>query len=326
VAAASDYLDRARAALWEKESFSFIPDRDLPAPDAPADQGPGPPVAFVGFPSDYSLAFLFALLQMDVRLAGVVTSPGAHPSILGDNALSRIAEHLQVPLIRAWRVNDEHSLMQLSALAADAFVMASFDQIIGSRALHIPRHGWLNIHPSLLPEYRGPEPVYWAIADGASDTGITLHRAVPKVDAGPILAQRSVPIAVTDTAGTLTRRLAAAGVELLPGAVEAMLRDEPGRQPDLSRGTYRPSVGHRLLEGAANAEEADRMVRAGMPNMPAWSRNEDHPLYVFRARRVSADGSRAPALHYADGDLELVTTSRTCHCHHDVPDCPHREA
>ena len=63
--------------------------------------------------------------------------------------------------------------------------MASFDQIIGSRALGVPTHGWMNIHPSALPARRGPEPVYWTIADGDPVAGITLHRAVPKVDAGP---------------------------------------------------------------------------------------------------------------------------------------------
>ena len=62
--------------------------------------------------------------------------------------------------------------------------MASFDQIVGARALALPKHGWLNVHPSLLPAYRGPEPVYWAIADGVAVTGISMHKAAPKVDSG----------------------------------------------------------------------------------------------------------------------------------------------
>jgi len=78
--------------------------------------------------------------------------------------------------------------------------MASFDQIVGARALAMPKHGWLNVHPSLLPAYRGPEPVYWAIADGAPVTGISMHKAAPKVDSGPVLAQTSVPILPADTA------------------------------------------------------------------------------------------------------------------------------
>src|SRR5438105_3241138 len=111
------------------------------SPPATLAPGRGPALVFAGFPSDYSLGFLFALLQLDVRVVGIVTSPGAHPAILGDNALSRIAGHLGVPLLRAWRINDEHSRMSLAALHPDAVVMASFDQIVGHRALEIPMHG-----------------------------------------------------------------------------------------------------------------------------------------------------------------------------------------
>ena len=152
-------------------------------------------MAFAGFPSDFSLAFLLRLLQLDVHPVGIITSPGAHPAILGDNALSRIADHLGIPLIRAWRINDEHSRFELDELGLDAVVMASFDQIVGARALALPKHGWLNVHPSLLPAYRGPEPVYWAIADGVAVTGISMHKAAPKVDcrAGPRAGAGSDP-------------------------------------------------------------------------------------------------------------------------------------
>ena len=325
MATESPYLDAAREALWARQSFSFIPDRDLPPPTTVVGPASGPRVAFAGFPSDYSLGFLLALLELDVQLCGIVTSPGAHPAILGDNALSRIGDHVGVPLVRAWRVNDEHSQLQLASLRAETIVMASFDQIVGAKALRIPPRGWMNIHPSLIPEYRGPEPVYWAIADGAARTGITLHRAAPKVDSGPILEQAEVVIGDTDTAGTLTRKLVAAGVELLPPAVDKLLTGVLGTPPDMSRSTYRPSVGHRLLESAASAREAERMVRAGMPNMPAWSRDEGSPVYVFSARVLDGP-AHGPSIPYADGTLELLSTSGTCHCHHNLADCPHRRS
>ena len=322
----SPYLEHAREALWRRDVFTFIPDRDLPAPPSTLAPGRGPALVFAGFPSDYSLGFLFALLQLDVRVVGIVTSPGAHPAILGDNALSRIAGHLGVPLLRAWRINDEHSRMSLAALHPDAVVMASFDQIVGHRALEIPMHGWLNVHPSLLPAYRGPEPVYWALAEGARETGITLHRAVARVDAGPILAQATVPIRDDDTAGTLTKRLVAEGVELLPAALEGILTDAPGASPDMSRSSYRSSVGHRSLREAGSAVEAERLVRAGSPNMLTWAEVDGHRVYATAARIVTSDRTPAhPVLEYPDGKLELVATAPTCRCHHDVTDCPHRE-
>jgi methionyl-tRNA formyltransferase len=326
MAVVSAYLDSAREELWARSSFSFIPDRRLPPPSGTAQRsGPaGPRLLFAGFPSDYSLAFLYALLRLDVDLRGIVTSPGAHPAILGDNALSQVAEHLGIPILRLWRVNDEHARTDMAALDVDGAVMASFDQIIGARALAIPRHGWLNIHPSPLPRYRGPEPIYWTIADGAPDAGITLHRAAPRFDAGPILAQRILPVAADETAGTLTRKLCAAGIEALPEALDKLLRDDPGEMPDMEQATYRTSVGHRDLRGARSAAEAERMVRAGIPNMPAFVEVDGRPVYVMSARRLD-ECENSPGLRWDDGALQLIETRDACGCHHDAADCPHRE-
>src|SRR6202165_6366478 len=116
MATSSAYLDSVGRDLWAREVFTFIPYRDLPSPPGTITPGAGPRVAFAGFPSDFSLAFLLRLLQLDVQPVGIITSPGAHPAILGDNALSRIADHLGIPLLRAWRINDENSRMHLARL------------------------------------------------------------------------------------------------------------------------------------------------------------------------------------------------------------------
>jgi methionyl-tRNA formyltransferase len=324
MATTSDWLTAAERELWSRESFSFIPDRRLPDPEGVPEIGAGPRVVFAGFPSDYSLALLLALLHLEVEPVGIVTSPGAHPAILGTNALAQIADHLSIPLLRDWRINDEHARQDIADLRPALGVIASFDQILGARTLAIPIHGWLNIHPSALPAYRGPEPIYWTIADGATEGGITLHRAVPKFDAGPIVAQRRLEPAPDDTAGTLTRRLCRLGSDALGEAVAAMLADDPGVVPDLSAGSYRPSVGHRHLGAATSAAEAERMVRAGVPNMPAWTEVEGHPIFVTQAR-VVGDCDAAAGLRYPDGCLQLLETAVACGCHHDDPHCPHRE-
>lgn len=324
MATVSPALDDVRNALWERGEFSFIPDRDFPALDGAAHSGGGPRLLFAGFPSDYSLAFLLALLQLDVSVVGLLTSPGAHEAILGDNALSRIADHLGIPLLRAWRVNDEHSILDLTALDIDGVVMASFDQIIRSRALAVPEHGWMNIHPSALPARRGPEPVYWTIADGDSVAGITLHRAVPKVDAGPMLAQRTTEVSADDTSGTLTRRLCELGTGALAGAVDGLLNDSPGEPIDLDGATYAPSVGHRHIDSAPSADAGLRLIRAGVPNMPAWTLVDGRVAYVLRAHLGSPhDGG--PAVEFADGAIVLDELRQECGCHHNLVSCPHRQ-
>lgn len=324
MATLSPALDQVRDALWERTEFSFIPDRDLPALAGNAEPSQGPRVLFAGFPSDYSLSFLLALLQLDVEVVGLLTSPGAHEAILGDNALSRIADHLGVPLLRAWRVNDEHSILDLTALRLDGVVMASFDQIIGSRALGIPVHGWMNIHPSALPARRGPEPVYWTIADGDAIAGITLHRAVPKVDAGPILAQRTVEVSPDDTSGSLTRRLCELGTAALGEAVERLLTDFPGDPVDMTGATYAPSVGHRHVDAAPSAAAGLRMIRAGVPNMPAWTLVDGQVAYVLAAH-LGEPAQEQPGIVFADGKIAIDELRRQCGCHHNLVSCPHRQ-
>jgi methionyl-tRNA formyltransferase len=325
VGTTSPALDDVRANLWQRREFSFIPDRDLPALTGTAHTPVGTRILFAGFPSDYSLAFLLALLQLeDIQVVALLTSPGAHEAILGDNALSRIADHIGVPLLRAWRVNDEHTILDLAALDLDGVVMASFDQIIGARALAVPRHGWMNIHPSALPARRGPEPVYWTIADGDPVAGITLHRAVPKVDAGPMLAQRTVRVADDDTSGTLARRLCEVGVAALGQALSGLLTDWPGDPIDLSEATYAPSVGRRHLDSAPSAAAALRMVRAGVPNMPAWTTVDGRPAYV-RAAHAGAPRPGQPGIDLADGPIALDEISHQCGCHHNLISCPHRQ-
>jgi methionyl-tRNA formyltransferase len=324
VATVSPALDGVRHALWERTEFSFIPDRNMDALPGTAQPSGGPRVLFAGFPSDYSLSFLLALLELDIEVVGLLTSPGAHEAILGDNALSRIADHLGVPLLRAWRVNDEHSILDLAALRLDGVVMASFDQIVGSRALGVPRHGWMNIHPSALPARRGPEPVYWTIADGDPIAGITLHRAVPKVDAGPILAQRTTQVSPTDTSGTLTRRLCELGTAVLSEAVGRLLNDSPGDPIDMTGATYAPSVGHRHIDSAPSVDAGLRLVRAGVPNMPAWTLVGGRVAYVFAAH-AGAAAQGQPSIRLSDGEITIDEFRGQCGCHHNLVSCPHRQ-
>lgn len=320
----SDVLAAVEADLWARDSFSFIPDRTWPMPpDGPqAGNGTGPRVLFVGLPSDYSVAFLLALLRLPVQVVGIVTSPLCHPAVAAQNIFDTIGACAGVPVLRPARVNSAEGRQALAALDPDAAVMASFDQIVRADALAIPRHGWLNLHPSLLPAYRGPEPVYWAVAEAAPTAGITAHRAVPVFDAGPILAQRSAPVHPVDTSGTLARRLTEAGAAMLGDAVEALLRGDEGRVFDVDPSMYRPSVGHRLLSAAPTAVEAERLVRAGNPDLPAWTPGVAGPSYVLAARIVaSGEGS----LRFPDGDLLVEAASAHCRCVPALGPCDRQE-
>ena len=312
-AASSPWLQAVAAGLWRLPSFRMVPDLVLPAPPAAA-AGPAvagrPRVVFTGFPSHFSVALLLALLQIEVEVVGLVTSPDAHPVVRADNALSQVAHHLGVPLLRLARVNDPDSVSQLAALRPDLGFMASFNQILHAAALAVPRLGWINVHPSLLPSYRGPEPVYWAIVNGEAETGITIQRVAPSIDMGPVLWQERAAIGPDDTNGTLSRRLTALAARALPGVVARALAGDPGAPLAPGAGSYYTSVRHRRLDEAPTARVAERMVRAGNPNMAAAAPVHDRIELVLRAEVVAADDpAKGPRLRFPDGDLRLLETA-----------------
>ncbi len=331
---ASTYLAKVEEWLWKKPEFRMVPDLRIPfSPDplsAPISTPPagGPRVGFAGFPSDYSLALLLSLLRSGVSLTGIATSLGANPAIAGENALSQIADHLGVPLLRLARVNDYDSLVALERLKSEMFVVASFDQILGQRALSIPPKGWVNIHPSLLPLYRGPEPIYWAIVQGELESGVSFQRVARGIDAGPLLAQVKVEVKDDDTTGTLTRRVTEVGTRETPDVMRRALDGAPGQPMDLEAGSYYTSVGHRRIDRVDSVVLAERLVRAGNPNMLAATSCGGRLCYVVRVRRVEAvDMTLGPRLTYPDGDLILEETVDRCGCHHGEPigSCPHDE-
>ena len=201
----------------------------------------GPRVVFFGIPSDYGTAFLLHLIEKRINLVAVVCSTRwqrTHPKA---DLIARIAGYLGRPVEVTADANSEAFVRCLSAYEPDIVVMASFDQILTAPTLAVPTRGWLNVHPSLLPRHRGPEPIYWTIVNGDRDAGITVHQTVPRIDAGPILAQRRVAVYDEDTAGTLSKRLVTEGLGALD---ETLARLQEGRadaiRPQVDGGSYEP--------------------------------------------------------------------------------------
>lgn len=156
-------------------------------------------------------------------------------------------------------------------LAPDLVLSVFYRDLLSARVLAAGRLAALNLHPSLLPAYRGRAPINWVLVNGETETGITLHHMTAKADAGDIVAQRAVPIAPRDTALSLYLKVEQAGIELL---AEALPLVEAGRAPripqDLSRSTYfgrrRPEDGR--IDWSWPAARIDGLVRAVAPPWP----------------------------------------------------------
>lgn len=171
-------------------------------------------------------------------------------------------------------LNSPAGLAFLARCAPDLLVSAFFDQRLGAAALAAPAHGCLNIHPALLPEFRGVDPVLQARLARAGSLGVTVHWMSPALDAGAILAQRTVPIAPAASVLEATAELFAAGAELLAANAGRIARRDPGA-PQKSGGSYQSwptrrevralrALGIALLRGADLARLAGRSAARGI--------------------------------------------------------------
>jgi methionyl-tRNA formyltransferase len=311
------WLDELADALWSKRQFSMVP-IDYEAVPARPYSGPalsteGLRIVFVGIPSDYGTSFLLHLVRQRANLVAVVCSTRwqrTHPKA---DLIARIAGHLGRPVEVAANANALPFSRTLKRYEPDLMVMASFDQILSPEPLGVPRLGWMNIHPSLLPRHRGPEPIYWAIVQGDTQTGITLHWTVPRIDAGPILDQRRVAIEADDTSGTLCKRIVRTGLKALDDTVLRLERgDHPARPAVAGQGSYEPPVRPVVLDWASPYEEIDRLVRAGQPDQP--------PSFIERAERRYVTGVALvrPRVKEPVGLLELGESQALAACRDQV--------
>jgi methionyl-tRNA formyltransferase len=160
-----------------------------------------------------------------------------------------------VPATTVASVNSGATQAMLEALRPDLIVTCHFDQILTAETIATARLGGINLHPSLLPLHRGPMPCFWAAADGNNEFGVTVHRLVPRIDAGPILAQRAVAPPGGATVSGIARALHLAGAELLLQVLDEIAEER-------ERGLEMPAMPYRgFPDRAALTAAVKRGVR-----------------------------------------------------------------
>jgi methionyl-tRNA formyltransferase len=185
-----------------------------------------------------------------------------------------------------------------------------YRSMLPPQLLQLARWGALNMHGSLLPRYRGRAPVNWAIANGETRTGATLHYMVARPDAGPIVAQQAVPIGPNDDALTVSMAVAAAAAQILGSTLPSMaLGPPPGRPMDLAAGSY--FSGRTPEDGRIEPEwpgmRVHAMIRAVAPPFPGAYVTVGKRRVVFVSSHLTGEPARhpdaAPCLYVTDGQL-----------------------
>jgi len=182
-------------------------------------------IVFCGTPQFAVPPLQFLLQQTDFEVAGVFTQPD-RPRGRGQevsfSAVKEAALSRNLPVFHPAKIRAPEAEEQVRSLAPDAVVIVAYGQIIPARLLSIPRLGWINLHASLLPKYRGAAPTNWAIAKGESVTGNTTMRIDAGMDTGDMLLQQELTISPDETAPELAARLSQAGAGLLAESLRGL--------------------------------------------------------------------------------------------------------
>jgi len=256
---------------------------------------------FAGTP-EAAVPSLRALLQSRHEVAAVLTRPDA-PAGRGRRLLrspvGALADEAGIPVLTPRRLAEPGFLDALRALAPDCAVIVAYGALVPRAALDVPRFGWVNLHFSLLPAWRGAAPVQAALRHGDPITGAATFRLEEGLDTGPVYGVVTEAVVPTDTAGDLLGRLAVSGAALLAVTVDGIADGTLEARPQPAEGvSYAPkvTVDDARVDWAAPAAAVDRLVRSVTPEPGAWT--------TFRGERLGL-GPVRPIDPGDPGDLEL---------------------
>ena len=255
-------------------------------------------IVFLGTPA-FAVPSLRRLVDEGQEIAAVFTQPdrpagrGRRPS---PPAVKEAARELGLPVRQPEGMSDPSVLAELASLSPEAGVGVAYGQILRREVLEIPPKGVLNVHPALLPRHRGASPIPAAILAGDLETGVTIILMDPGMDTGPILAQRSLPIDDSDTAGALTEKLADVAADLVAETLPRWLRGEIDPRPqDHQLATKAPLLKkeHGAIDWALPAVDIWRRVRAYNPWPGAYTTMDGGLLRVWQAWPLPGSGAMA---------------------------------
>jgi methionyl-tRNA formyltransferase len=265
-------------------------------------------IVFGGTP-DVAIPSLDALAGSRHELVAVVTRPDA-PSGRGKkltaSPVAQRAAELGIEVLKPQRPRDEEFVARLTELAPDCCPVVAYGALLPQRVLDIPQHGWVNLHFSLLPAWRGAAPVQHAILAGDKTTGATTFRIVLELDAGPVFAAVTEPIRPDDTAGDLLHRLSVSGARLLvttlDGIEDGTLTPTPQPESDgqLSYAS-KISVDDARIDWKEPADVVDRLIRACFPAPGAWT--------TFEGERFKINSTRISDAVLPPGVLDVTKRS-----------------
>jgi methionyl-tRNA formyltransferase len=275
-------------------------------------------IVFMGTP-EFAVASLDALVSAGYNIVGVITAPDK-PAGRGmkvtESAVKKYASNKGLRLLQPEKLRDPGFLEELKSLQADLQIVVAF-RMLPEIVWNMPRLGTINLHGSLLPQYRGAAPINWAIINGEKETGVTTFKLKHDIDTGDILLQESFPIESHETAGDVHDRMKEIGAQLLvktvKGITDGTLQEIPqdtitGSTPDdAKRIKHAPKITTSTcsIDWKKSAEEIYDLVRGLSPYPAAFTELGDKSIKIFRCEKEFLIPSSKPGRWESDGKTYL---------------------
>lgn len=257
-------------------------------------------IIYMGTP-DFAVPSLEALIKAGYEITLVVTQPDRQKGRGKEVAMSPVKEcalKYNIPVFQPLKIKDKENVDILRKYEADIMVVAAFGQILSEEILNMTKYGCINIHASLLPEYRGAAPIQWAVLDGKKKTGVTIQQMAKGVDTGDILAVSETEIGKEDTGESMFDRLMELGAELL---IKTLPDIENGKvvpiKQDEAKATHAGKITKEmgLINWNDSAEKIERYVR-GLNSWPsAYTVFKNKTLKIWKSELTSCeDNAKKP--------------------------------
>lgn len=269
---------------------------------------------------EFAVPGLSAVIAGRWEIKAVVTQPdkpaGRHLDI-EPTPVRKFALSAGIPVLQPENFSEPGFRNRISALKPDLIVVVAFGVILPGWVLELPSMGCINLHPSLLPKYRGPAPVPWAILNGEKKTGVTTIFVTGKVDAGDIILQREVEIDSADTSESLSHRLSEAGSVLLAETIAAFEKGHvKGKPQDEKQATWTRQITKEdgRIDWTKPAEEIHNQVRAMQPWPGAFTSAGSKLIKICRTKMAhsGSDSGRPGEIIAYLRDGCLVKTGKGC--------------
>ncbi|CAM4252647.1 methionyl-tRNA formyltransferase [Paenibacillus tarimensis] len=249
---------------------------------------------------DFAVPSLHSLVDNGYEVVAAVSQPDrpkGRKKVLTPTPVKEAALSRGIPVLQPQRMRSPEAVAELAAFEPDLIVTAAYGQILPKAVLELPRLGCINVHGSLLPQYRGGAPIQRAIINGETVTGVTIMYMAEGLDTGDMISRAEVPIGEDDTSGTMFEKLSKAGAELLletlPSIVNGTVKAVP---QDDAEATYAPNLTRddERIDWTRSARELYNQVRGLVPMAGAFTYLNGDVLKVWDCRALDKQSALAP--------------------------------